>query len=78
MTHVTCPSCGAALPDGARACDYCGRRVAGAPATKAVPPEQQARHHRVLQLAVVACGVVLALGILVAILLAAQRTQLRR
>jgi len=80
MTHVSCPSCGATVPEGAGACSYCGRRVpvAGREASSSAgieetaTPEQLARHRRVLLLAVVACSVVLALGALVALLVAMQ------
>ena len=80
MTPPSCPSCGATVPEGAGACSYCGRRApagereasSSAAMDETATPEQLGRHRRVLLLAVVACGVVLALGALVALLVAMQ------
>ena len=80
MTPPSCPSCGATVPEGAGACSYCGRRVpvagreasSSAAMAETATPEQLARHRRVVLLALPACGVVLALGALVALLVAMQ------
>lgn len=68
MTPLSCPSCGATLPEGATACAYCGRRVvAGEPALQSVQPtveEPPARSRRRLLLVIVAAAAVLAIGML--------------
>ena len=83
MTPLSCPSCGATLPEGTSACAYCGRRVpagereasSSAAMDETATPEQLVRHRHVLQLALLACGIMLALGALVALLLAMQPSE---
>jgi len=84
MSVVACPSCGASIEAGETACSYCGRRLPpeeGPGAGTAPPvtmgdteaaPGLPARRRNAMRIMLVAVGVLLALSVLVAVLLAAH------